>query len=79
MLRNDPQRRFLASIGVLLSFAVVLPTATARGQDAPGSILAWGYSGFGQCNVPPPNADFVSVVAGTAHSLGLKTNGSIVA
>ena len=49
--------------------------------DAPPSIVAWGYneSGSGQCNVPAPNTDFVAVAAGSAHSVGLKGNGSIVA
>jgi len=38
-----------------------------------------GDSAAAQCNVPDPNADFVAVCAGNAHSLGLKSDGTIVA
>jgi hypothetical protein len=34
---------------------------------------------YGQCNVPAPNAGFVAVAAGEKHSLGLKSDGTIVA
>ena len=41
--------------------------------------MAWGYNESGQCDVPAPNADFVAVAAGFFHSLGLKSDGTIVA
>jgi hypothetical protein len=55
--------------------------------------VAWGEDLSGQCDVPEPNEDFVAVAAGGgwelwplappgpryAHSLGLKSDGSIVA
>jgi hypothetical protein len=41
--------------------------------------VAWGDNGWGQCDVPKPNTGFTAVAAGGAHSLGLKTDGSIVA
>ena len=44
-----------------------------------GSIVAGGYNGKGQCNVPEPNADFVTVAGGSVHSLGLKADGSVAA
>jgi alpha-tubulin suppressor-like RCC1 family protein len=44
-----------------------------------GSILAWGNSGSGQCNIPAPNTGFVAIAGGAAHSLGLLIDGSIVA
>ncbi|MEA3409807.1 MAG: FlgD immunoglobulin-like domain containing protein, partial [Candidatus Eisenbacteria bacterium] len=34
---------------------------------------------YGQCDVPAPNADFVAVAGGKHHSLGLKSDGTIVA
>ena len=49
------------------------------GLKADGSIVAWGYNGYGQCNVPAPNTGFTAVAAGSSHSLGLKADGSIVA
>ena len=49
------------------------------GLKADGSIVAWGYNAYGQCNVPAPNSGFVAIAAGGSHSLGLKADGSIVA
>ena len=41
-----------------------------------GKVVAWGWNQQGQCDVPAPNTDFVAVVAGNDHSLGLKSDGS---
>ena len=49
------------------------------GLKADGSIVAWGWNGYGACEVPDPNADFIAVAAGAVFSLGLKADGSIVA
>ena len=49
------------------------------GLKTDGSIVAWGYNNYGQCDVPSPNTDFTAVAAGRYHSLGLKSDGSIVA
>jgi hypothetical protein len=49
------------------------------GLKSDGSIVAWGYNWYGQCNVPSPNTDFVAIAAGGYHSLGLKSDGTIVA
>jgi hypothetical protein len=42
------------------------------GLKIDGSIVAWGWSGFNQCDVPMPNANFVTVAAGQYHSVGIK-------
>lgn len=42
-----------------------------------GSIMAWGDNGLGQCDVPSPNSNFITVSADT-HSMGLKNDGSII-
>src|SRR4030042_1466732 len=44
-----------------------------------GSIIAWGWNYYGQCDVPWPNSGFVAIAAGWYHCLGLKSDGSIVA
>jgi len=41
--------------------------------------VAWGWNSSGQCDVPAPNVDFVAVAGGSGHSLGLKSDGTIVA
>jgi hypothetical protein len=39
-----------------------------------------GDNSAGQCNVPPPNADFIAVGGGGYyHGLGLKSDGTVVA
>ena len=49
------------------------------GLKEDGSIVAWGWNDYGQCNVPEPNEGFVAIAAGDYHSLGLKEDGSITA
>ncbi len=49
------------------------------GLKSDGSIVAWGWNYYGQCDVPEPNTEFVALAAGYDHSLGLKSDGSIVA
>lgn len=41
--------------------------------------MAWGWNSSGQCNVPEPNDDFIAAAGGGYHSLGLKSDGTIVA
>ena len=40
-------------------------------------IVAWGRNTYGQCDVPEGN-DFVAIAAGDAHSLALRSDGSLV-
>ena len=39
-----------------------------------GEVLCWGDDVFGQCDVPAPNEDFVSVAGGFQHSVGLTSS-----
>lgn len=59
--------------------AVDCGSGHSLGLKADGSVVAWGFNGYGQCNVPAPNADFLAISAGGYFSLGLKADGSIVA
>ncbi len=71
------ERRFQTSVRIICA-SLSFVCGTVVSADG-GSIVAWGHSGYGQCNVPNPNLDFVSAAGGFCHSLGLKTDGSIVA
>ena len=42
-----------------------------------GSLAAWGYNDYGQCNVPEGN-DFIAIAGGSRHSLALRSNGSLI-
>ncbi len=79
-------RNKVISIGAIL-YGVAVLACIAQAQQQAGSIVAWGggMAGdtgspfYGQCVVPSPNYDIVSVSAGEFHGLGLKADGSIVA
>jgi alpha-tubulin suppressor-like RCC1 family protein len=49
------------------------------GQAPDGTIWAWGSNNWGHCTVPAPNSEFIAISSGDWHSLGLKSDGSIVA
>ena len=54
-----------SAIGLGLAAAVaLLGLGTAAAQDGNGSIVAWGWNDYGQCNVPTPNTNFVALAAG---------------
>ena len=44
----------------------------------PGSVVAWGDSTLGQCNVPWGLTNVVAFAAGYHHSLALKADGAVV-
>jgi len=67
------------NLSVLLLSAVVFLLVPGVSEGSDGSIVAWGYNEYGQCNVPVPNEGFVAVAAGSIHSLGLKADGSMMA
>jgi alpha-tubulin suppressor-like RCC1 family protein len=41
-------------------------------------IVAWGWNDYGQCTAPTPNMGFLSVSGRYIHSMGLKSDGSIL-
>jgi hypothetical protein len=57
--------------------------AIARGEyhslalKSDGSIVGWGYDGYGQAT-PPDGNDYVAIAAGEYRSLALESDGSIV-
>ena len=79
-------RRLSALLAIVICSFQVLScgddkSTNPNGGDPPleGSIVAWGGTESGQCNVPAPNSNFVAMAAGWNHGLGLKADGSIVA
>jgi alpha-tubulin suppressor-like RCC1 family protein/subtilisin-like proprotein convertase family protein len=44
-----------------------------------GTVVAWGWNGDSQCNVPSGLGAVISVAGGSAHSLTLKADGTVVA
>ena len=53
--------------------AVAAGAIHSLGLNADGTIVAWGWNLYGQCDVPAPNSGFVAV-GGFDHSLGLKAD-----
>ena len=45
---------------------------------AGGSVFAWGYNSFGECNVPPGLTDTVDLACGNYFSMALRANGTLV-
>src|SRR5688500_7964303 len=44
----------------------------------PGHVEAWGNNNRGQATVPPGLDGVIAVAGGDAHSLALRTNGTVV-
>lgn len=49
------------------TFTVELAATSGTTVGPGGSILDWGYSYDGRCNVPPPNESFVALAGRVAH------------
>ena len=43
------------------------------------TVVAWGYNGAGQTNVPTAAADALAVASGNEHSLALRADGTVIA
>jgi len=63
---------------LICSFALLLGIVLPSHHSAEAEhIVAWGLNTFGQCDVPEGD-DFVAVAAAFAHSLALRSDGSLV-
>jgi len=79
-IKNLKIRFAISAIRPATVLAIVLfLLCPAQSAFADGSIVAWGWNNYGQCNIPEPNSGFIAIAAGADHSLGLKQDGSIVA
>jgi alpha-tubulin suppressor-like RCC1 family protein len=43
------------------------------GLKSDGSIVAWGDNTVSELNIPSPNERFISVAAGAAHNVAIRT------
>jgi probable HAF family extracellular repeat protein len=64
------------SMTVLVGLMTSLICSPVWAAPIAGSLVGWGYNGYGQTNVPAGN-DFVAIAAGDEHSLALKSDGSL--
>jgi hypothetical protein len=65
-----------STIAILgLAFLILVGMGCAQG------IVAWGYNGAGQCNVPalPAGLTYVEIAAGASHTVAGLSDGSVVA
>jgi hypothetical protein len=60
--------RVVARVLVVVAGVWLAPGVVAQ---LPGAVVAWGFNGNGQCNVPtlPPGMRYLSVAGGGYHSL----------
>ena len=79
-IRTTPFRHtFLSSFGFRLSLALLLGQWVTTFSYAAGTVVAWGYNGALQCQVPSGLTTVMGIAGGESHSLALKTNGTVVA
>src|SRR5690349_1714631 len=71
----------LSRLTTLAAGVVAFLTWARSPVRAQTSAIAWGTDTYGQCEVPPlpPGIDYVSVEAGSGHSLALRSDGIILA
>jgi hypothetical protein len=75
-------RRRVALLSLAVLSAALLVAASPAQATASGTVVAWGCGGgndFGQCSVPVGLAGVTAIAAGSAHSLALKSDGTVVA
>ena len=62
--------------GLAVVATLVLVEVMADPARADGTIVAWGFDYYRQCEVPTPNSDFIGISAANNFSVGLKQDGS---
>jgi alpha-tubulin suppressor-like RCC1 family protein len=74
------------NLGPVATYKTITVSASPRGDSGAhslalltnGTVVAWGVTNYGQCNVPTNLADVVSIAAGGRHSMALTRDGEIV-
>lgn len=79
-----PEIRFVTSaatrVGAITKrvLSIMLVTGAVVAPCYAGRVVAWGNNSAGQTDVPPNLTNVMAIVAGSRHSLALKTDGTIV-
>lgn len=64
---------------LLLSAALLVLTLSSVQAQLSGTVVAWGYNGYGQADVPEGLSDVTAIAAGEYHTVALKADGTVVA
>jgi len=67
------------TLGQATWLALLLSSLFLKTVQADPNVVAWGSNQYGQTNVPPNLTNAVMVAGGGAHSLALRTDGTVVA
>jgi alpha-tubulin suppressor-like RCC1 family protein len=82
IFRNNTRRFSLLALLLTLAMASNLPLSSARPAAAPpptsGCVVGWGASGLGAETPPAGLSNVAAISAGGAHSLALKSDGTVV-
>ena len=70
---KTPRFGFLAWTCTVLVIGL-LSLSTGRAQN----VIAWGDDSYGQADVPASATNVIAVAAGDRHSLGLRSDGTVV-
>ena len=66
--------------GVLLALCLwLMPAVLTVNAASGGTVVAWGYNGQGQTNVPAGLSGMTAIAAGDYHTVALKSDGTVVA
>ena len=79
MRKGEKAMRRYPVLFAITCLVLAVLVADASHAQSTGGIIAWGSNGYGQCDVPAPNEDFLAIFGGQYHSLGLKSDGTIMA
>jgi len=76
MNRNRTQIWLKVATAALIALLCLQSAASAQ---TTGTVVAWGYNEYGQCDVPPALNGVGAVGGGSAHSVAMKEDGTVVA